>query len=593
MMSTKETFRRLLSFTRPLTRWMLLAMLLGLLTVIAGIGLMALSAYVITVSALHPSLAALTFAIIGVRFFGITRAIYRYLERVVSHTITFKLLAELRVWFYKALEPLAPARLAALANARGEEYTSGELLSRLVSDIETLQEFYVRVLAPPIVAALIAVIMWFVLGAFHPVFVLIFLAFYLCEGVFVPLLIYRLSHMVGQQLVQVRATLNTTLIDGIQGMGDILAFGQERRQQERVRMLDQHLTMLQGIMARVNGLQEALGTLFTNLALWVIVFVGVPLVSMGQVSGISLAVVALAVVASFEAVLSLPVAAQHLGTSLEAARRLFAVVDAQPVVSDALAVLPLPTRYDLEVQHLSFRYPTQKEDALENVSFTLSQGQCIALVGPSGAGKSTIANLLVRFWEYSNGHILLDGRELREYRQEDIHRLIGVVQQDTYLFNATIRDNLLIAKPEASQEELEQAVRAAQLYDFIRALPQGYDTRIGEQGVRLSGGERQRLAIARVLLKDAPILILDEATANLDAITEQELLQTIRTLIRGKTTLIITHRLVGLEMANEILVMQSGRIRECGTQHELLEIEGLYWKLWQLQNQMLRTTTSS
>jgi ABC-type multidrug transport system fused ATPase/permease subunit len=211
----------------------------------------------------------------------------------------------------------------------------------------------------------------------------------------------------------------------------------------------------------------------------------------------------------------------------------------------------------------------------------------VAIVGPSGAGKSTLVNLLLRFWDYQDGIITLDGCDLREYPPDDVRRLMGVVSQHTYLFNATLRDNLLIAKPDATQAELEQAARRAQLDAFIQSLPQGYDTWIGEQGLRLSGGERQRLAIARALLKDAPILILDEATANLDPVTEREVIQAIREAMQGRATLIITHRLVGLQDADEILALQSGRVVERGRHHDLLRANGLYRRMWELQNQIL------
>jgi len=245
---------------------------------------------------------------------------------------------------------------------------------------------------------------------------------------------------------------------------------------------------------------------------------------------------------------------QHLGSNFAAARRLFEIVDAQPAALDGEAPSPVAERYDISVKNLRFRYSDNDVYALDDISFTLPQGHSVAIVGPSGAGKSTLANLLLRFWEYREGQIMLGDRPLRDYRQQDIHNLIGVVAQDTHLFNTTMRENLLIARPQASQGELEQAARQAHLHDFIQSLPQGYDTQVGEQGLRLSGGERQRIAIARALLKDAPLLILDEATANLDALTEQAVLQSLHALMKGRTTLIITHRLVGLEMADEVLV---------------------------------------
>lgn len=284
--------------------------------------------------------------------------------------------------------------------------------------------------------------------------------------------------------------------------------------------------------------------------------------SLGQLNGIYLASLALATVASFEAVLPLASAMQQLGSSQEAGKRLFEIVDASPSVRDTTAVAPTPQSYDIAVQNLSFRYAPDAPLALENISFTLPQGQCLALVGPSGAGKSTIANLLLRFWDYEQGSILLGGHELRDYRQQDLARLVSVVSQDTHLFNTTIRENLLLAKPEASHQELEQAAQHACIHDFIESLPQGYETRVGEQGLCLSGGERQRLALARAFLKDAPLLILDEATANLDALTEQEVLHAIQTLRQGRTTLVITHRLTGLAMADQVIVLDQGRVKE-------------------------------
>jgi ATP-binding cassette subfamily C protein CydC len=216
----------------------------------------------------------------------------------------------------------------------------------------------------------------------------------------------------------------------------------------------------------------------------------------------------------------------------------------------------------------------------------------MAIVGPSGSGKSTLVNLLLRFWQVRPGEIMLNGHELGSYDPEDVRACIGVVSQTTHLFNASLRDNLLLANPDASESQVIQAAKCAQLHDFIQGLPQGYDTWIGEQGVRLSGGERQRLAVARALLRDAPLLILDEATANLDAITERELLQAILHLTRDRTTLVITHRLVAMEWMDEILVLDAGRVKERGTHTELFRDGGLYRHMWDLQNQILEELVS-
>ena len=321
-------------------------------------------------------------------------------------------------------------------------------------------------------------------------------------------------------------------------------------------------------------------------------------------AGVYLAVVVLATLTSFEAVQPLPAAAQYLESNLQAARRLFEIVDTQPEILDPTEPLPVPEAFELQVNHVSFRYPqppaplypgeSQRamapypNDALHDLSFSLYPGKHMAIVGPSGAGKSTLINLLMRFWEYDRGEILLGDHDLRSYNQEDLRSRMSVVSQNTYLFNASVRENLLIARPKASEAEILGAAQQAQIHDFIQSLPQGYETWIGEQGLRLSAGERQRLAIARALLKDAPLLILDEPTANLDALTEQELLRAVRNLMVGRATLTITHRLVGLEDMDEILVLEAGKVVERGTHMQLLQNGGLYLRLWELQNEILR-----
>jgi ABC-type multidrug transport system fused ATPase/permease subunit len=286
--------------------------------------------------------------------------------------------------------------------------------------------------------------------------------------------------------------------------------------------------------------------------------------------------------------LPLPLAAQMWNASREAAKRLFEVVDAEPAVKEiGEHRLGASSPNSLEVSSLTFSYPNQSVLALENLSFTVPAGKSIAIVGPSGAGKSTLVNLLLRFWDYQAGEIALGGESLKSLEQDEIRKRFALVSQNSYFFNTTIRENLRLARRAAAQQEMEAAARAAQIHEFIVSLPRGYDTLIGEQGLRLSSGERQRLAIARALLKNAPILIFDEPTANLDPQTEKQVLDTLFETMKNKTAVLITHRLVGLENIDEILVMDRGRIVERGTHHKLLEQTGLYRRLWDLQNQIL------
>ncbi len=579
--------RQLLRLMAPFKGWIALSVLMGFATISSGIGLLSTSAYIISKAALRPSIAELQVAIVGVRFFGISRGIFRYLERYTAHETTFRLLAQLRVWFYKALEPLAPARLA--------QYRSGDLLSRILGDIESLENFFVRALAPPLVALLVAATTGVFLAGFHPSLAFNLLLLLLLAGVGLPVLIRKLSLSPGRQLIAARAGLNTCLVDGIQGLADLLAYGQGQRQKGQLLHWSERLRINQARMASINGLQSALSSFLTNLGMWSTLVLGANLVANGQIEGIYLGVIVLAAMTSFEAVQSLPQAAQYLEANLEAARRLLEVVETKPAIIDPLKPTTIPAIFDLKVSHLSFRYPEAGgaltdyplTDAVSDISFNLPAGSRLAIVGPSGAGKSTLVNLLLRFWEYHQGQITLGGRELRTLNSDELRQQIGLVDQNTYLFNASLGDNLRLAWPEANQAEIERSVELAQLTAFIEKLPDGYDTWIGEQGIRMSGGERQRLAIARALLKDPPLLILDEATANLDAITERQILEAIRTAMRGRTVLMITHRLIEMDRMDEILVMHRGEIVEHGPHTKLLAAGGLYARMWQLQNQIL------
>ncbi|NJN97832.1 MAG: thiol reductant ABC exporter subunit CydC [Anaerolineales bacterium] len=574
----KHPLWRLLQLIAPFAPWMALAALLGLATVGSSIGLMATSAYIIAKAALHPSVAELQLAIVGVRFFGLSRGLSRYLERYVSHHVTFKLLARLRVWFYEQIEPLAPARLMS--------YRSGDLLSRIVSDIDTLEHFFVQVIAPPVVALFTALLVGLLLARYDWRLAVTALFFLGLAGLGLPWLSYHLTGNLGARLVAVRAELKVVLIDTLQGLADVLACGREHSQLAQVHRVSHTLTAIQARLAWLTGLHTALSGLLANLATVAILVVAIPLVRSGQVDGVYLGVFVLATLASFEAVFPLSAAFQNLEGSLAAARRLFDLVDVEPVIEDGPHPVTLspkegggreadapPRSLSMVVENLHFRYQPTEPPVLNGLNFNLPAGGRLAIMGPSGAGKSTLVHLLLRFWDYQAGRIELGGRDLRSFSPEEVRGLISVVSQQTHLFNTTVRENLLMARPDAATEEIVQAARQAHIHDFIESLPQGYETWLGEYGLRLSGGERQRLAIARAILKDAPLLILDEATTHLDAVVEREVRQALEPLLKGRTTLIITHRPSDLALADDVLLLETGQIVKCSVIHEVKQTE--------------------
>ena len=567
-----RALRRLVALTGPYRWGLALAALLGFATIASSVGLMATSAYLISKATLAPSIAELNVAIIGVRVFGISRGLFRYLERIVSHRTTFHILARLRTSTYRAVEPLAPGIFL--------RQRSGDLLTRLVADVETLDNFYARVVTPPLVAALVALLGFVLLGVFDVWLGVALVVFLALAGVVAPLLTQRLSRSPARDAIALRAELNAVLVDGVQGLPDLLAWGQEERYTAQVHRLSEELAAAQQRLARWRGLGDALSGLLATLSASVILALAIPLVTAGRLDPVFLALLALAAIACFEAVTPLALALQNLETSVAAAERVFALVDAPPVVREPDVPSPMPRDSGIQVAGLTFAY-NGDTPALADVSFSVAPGRRVALVGPTGAGKSTVVDLLARFLDYDTGSIRVGGHELRDYHGDDARALIGVVSQQTHLFNASVDENLRLARSKATAAEVVAAARVAQVHDVIAALPDGYQTLIGENGLRLSGGQRQRLAVARALLKDAPILILDEATAQLDPRTEQDLLHALSDLAQGRTTLVITHRLTGLDGVDEILVLDQGRIVERGTLAELLQAGGLFCRLWE------------
>jgi len=575
------TLVRLTRLAAGIWDWATLSVLAGAATILSGVGLMAASAYIISAAALHPSIALLQVPIVWVRFFGISRGLFRYLERYLSHQATFRLLARLRTWFYQALEPLAPARLMS--------FRSGDLLSRIIGDIQSLENFYVRALAPPLTAFVALTAIFIFIARFNPwakaglLFGFVLALFWLAAGVGLPVIAGKLGRKPGVEWIEIRAALNSAVVDFVQGLPDLQAFSQDGRMAAQITTLGDRLAHIGQKMASLTSLQNAANGLLSGLGMWTILVLAIPLTSSGQMNGVYLAVLALTALTSFEAVAALPVAAQYMGSNLRAAGRLFAVVDASPEIQDPPEPLSAPSRFDLQVRDLHFRYPNG-EQALKGISFDLPAGKRLAIVGTSGAGKSTLVNLLLRFWDYQQGQILWGGQDLHRYTQEQVRDRLSVVPQRVYLFNASLWDNLRIAYPQTSNEEIIHAARKAGIHDFIVNLPQGYDTWIGEQGLRLSGGERQRVAIARALLRPADLLILDEGTANLDALAEQQALESVLNVAAAKSLLVITHRLTDLEAMDEILVLEQGRVVEHGQHAQLLAAKGAYFHLWKSQN---------
>lgn len=575
-----SSWMRLLSLLRPYPLRITLVLLLGSLSILSNIGLMVVSAYLLSRAALQPPIFELIAVVVAVRFFGISRAVFRYLERLMSHDLTFRILQHIRTSFYQRLEPLAPAKLL--------RYRSADLFSRIVSDVDTLQNFFLRVATPSLTAAVILVAYLLFLSWFDPLLALGFSAFYLLGGVGVPLGIRALGQQTQAKRSELQAQLRAALLDSVQGMTELLVFGAPDEQEKRVFKLQNELQALQRKQAWLSGMASGLTGLSMHLAMGSVLVLAVLDVAQGRVNGVFLAALPLGVLSSFEAVFPLGLFFPYYEHSRGAAKRLMEfevpLVDADDVatIGNEVGIETSDRTPLLRVEHLAFRYESTGPWVLEDVSFEIFAGKKVALVGANGAGKSTLVNLLLCFWRSERGGVYLAGQNSRRLSEAQNREFFGVVPQSTHLFNATLRENLILAKLDATDQELNEAMRKAHLLDWIQRAPDGYDTYIGEDGLKLSGGQRQRLAIARALLKNAPLLILDEATSGLEPATEMAIFHELKPLFHGRTVLVITHHLDILPEMDEVLLLAHGRIVERGPHIELLRKQGEYARLWSL-----------
>jgi thiol reductant ABC exporter CydC subunit len=586
--------RRTLALARPVAGRLTLATLLGAGAVAAAIGLIATSAWLISRSSQHPQESAVAIAIVGVQFFALSRGLCRYGERLIGHDAAFRVLADLRVRIYERLERLAPLGLPA--------FRSGELLARLVHDVDSLQDLLLRVVPPFAIALFVGAatvgLVWWMLPAAGA----ILLVALLLAGVLVPWLTGTLAARAEARQAAARGELTASVVDLIEGAPELLVNGATAAQLSRALAADAEVTKIASATARTAGVGQGLSTLCAGLAMWGALLVGVAAVRAGTLNGVLLAGIALIPLVAFELVSGLPTAIQTLQRVRRSAARVFEVIDAPPPVvepahpvalplsptlatgtqpaaapasqlngqtaveADAVGttrghVLPASQGHVLRVRGLRSRYPGATRWALDGIDLDLAPGRRIAVVGPSGAGKSTLAGVLLRFLPYESGSATLDGVEIAELDGEECRRVVGLVAQDAHIFDNTIEENLRLAQREATAEELREVLAKVRLLDWVQQLPEGLGTAVGERGARMSGGQRQRLAIARALLADFPILILDEPGEHLDTETADAILADVLALTRERAILLITHRRTDLAEMDAVLTLDHGVAR--------------------------------
>jgi thiol reductant ABC exporter CydC subunit len=558
---------------------LLLAVLAGAAGCGCGVALLAVSGFLLARASQHPNIVAISMAVVAVRALSVGRGLFRYLERLCSHDVAFRVLADVQVAIYRRLERLAPAGLAA--------FRSGDLLTRLISDVDATQDLFIRGIVPPLAAALVGA------GASTAVLLIfapaagVLAAGLLAAGVLVPLVTAASARRAARRAAPARGELGAAVTDLLSGAAELHAFGAVEAGLARARAADAELTRLARRSASASGLGIGLTAAVAGLTLWGVLLLGVITTGVaatgsGSLGRVPLAVITLTALAAFEAVTALPAAALALGQSRAAADRIADVLDAPDPVRYPDQPFPAPGRpVEISIRGGTVRYSAEEPPAVREIDLDLGPGRRVALVGATGAGKSTLAAVLFRFVDLSSGSVRLNGRDLAGYDPDDVRAVISGCAQDPHIFDATIRDNLLLARPLASDAELAQAAADARLLDWITSLPRGWNTPTGAHGAALSGGQRQRLALARALLADPALLILDEPTAHLDPANRRALTDDLLAATAGRATLLITHELDGLDQVDEIVVLDHGRVVERGTHAQLIGSGGAYYRLWQ------------
>ena len=570
----RDPLLRLLALARPWRRQLLLAVAAGATATGCGIALLAVSGFLLARASQHPNIIAISAAVVAVRALSAGRGVSRYFERLASHDAAFRILADVRASIYRRLERLAPAGLTA--------FSSGDLLARLISDVDATQDLFIRGITPPLAAALVGA------GAVLACVLILVPAGaalalgLLAAGVGIPVLAALTARAAATRLAPARGQMAATFTDLLAGAADLHAFGAQETALAAVTEADADLTRQAHRNAAVSGVSTGLSSAIAGLTLWGVLLLGVAATGAGTLTRVPLAVLTLTALASFEAVTALPAAAVQLGQARASARRIAGVLDAPDPIREPVTPRPLPEGpVRVTLRNARVRYQPAGPDAVDGIDLDLAPGRRVALVGPNGAGKSTVASVLLRFVDLAGGTATLNGHDLASYAADDVRTRIGGCPQDPHIFDASLRDNLRLARPDATDEQLADAAARARLLDWIRSLPLGWDTPVGAHGAALSGGQRQRLALARALLADPALLILDEPTAHLDRDTGHALLADFLAATEGRATLLITHDLDGLDQLDQIVVLADGHVVERGTHAQLIQAGGSYQEMWQ------------
>nr|WP_318382176.1 cysteine/glutathione ABC transporter ATP-binding protein/permease CydC [uncultured Enterobacter sp.] len=557
-------------------KWLLtLGVILAIVTLLASIGLLTLSGWFLSASAVVGVAGLYSFNYMlpaaGVRGAAITRTAGRYFERLVSHDATFRVLEHLRVSTFSKLLPLSPAGLA--------RFRQGELLNRVVADVDTLDHLYLRVISPLVGALVVILVVVLGLSVLDVTLALTLGGIMLLTLFLLPPLFYRAGKPTGEKLTHLRGQYRQQLTAWLQGQAELTIFGASQRYREQMENTELSWHDAQRRQSELTALSQAVMLLIGGFAVIAMLWLASGGVGDNLQPGPLIALFVFCALAAFEALAPVTGAFQHLGQVIASARRITQITATVPEVTFPASESPVPTAVELRLEAVTFRYPEQIQPALSDISLSITAGQRVAILGRTGCGKSTLLQLLTRAWDPQHGAISLNGQALTSLSETALRASISVVSQRVHLFSATLRDNLLLAAPEARDDQLAAVLTQVGLEKLLE--DSGLNSWLGEGGRQLSGGELRRLAIARALLHNAPLMLLDEPTEGLDATTESQILDLLNVVTRGKTVLMVTHRLRGLSQCDQIIVMDNGQIIEQGNHAALLAKQGRYYQFKQ------------
>lgn len=540
---------RLIGLVKPLAGYMVLAIIMGLIGHLAATFITIFGGYAVADILGMDTPFTLTVLFVYVCVFALVRGVFRYAEQACNHFIAFKLLALIREKVFKALRRLCPAKL--------EGKDKGNLISVITSDIELLEVFYAHTISPIVIAFLFSVIMCFFIGSYSPTLGLIALAAYIVVGVIIPIVTSKLSEDDGIRFRSKSGNLAGFVLDSLRGLSEIIQYGQGEKRLVQMNEQTDALSEDEKRMKCTSGRNQAVTNTVILVFDLVMLFASALMYQNGNVEFIGVLIPTIALMSSFGPVVALANLGSTLQNTFAAGNRVLDILDEAPAVEEISDKKEIAFE-GVSTENVTFSYGS--ETILDNVSVDIPKGSVVGIVGRSGSGKSTLLKLLMRFWNVRKGNVKISGRDINEINTSNLRGIESFVTQETHLFHDSIRNNLRIAKLNATDNEIITACKKASVHDFIMSLPQGYDTPVGELGDTLSGGERQRIGLARAFLHDSDLMLLDEPTSNLDSLNEAVILKSLKEEREDKTVVLVSHRQSTMRIVDKMYSVEHGRM---------------------------------